>query len=107
IVADDFAVLAGAGLGFVGVDDEEAGAAVLALLRHEGPLHAGGEACAATTAQAGGLYLVDNRVLPAGDQRPGVVPIAAHLRCLQPPFLETVEIGEDAVLVSEHLRASS
>src|ERR1051325_9752282 len=39
IVADDLAVLAAAGLGFVGVDDEEIGFAGLGLLGHEAPFH--------------------------------------------------------------------
>jgi hypothetical protein len=43
IVAHDLPVLAGAGLGFVGVDHEVGGPPVR-FLRHEGPLEAGGKA---------------------------------------------------------------
>jgi hypothetical protein len=43
IVPQDFAVLAGAGLGFVGVDNQVMRAAVIDL-GHEGPFEAGREA---------------------------------------------------------------
>jgi len=102
IVADDLAVLAGARLGFVGVDDQEIGAPLGRLLGHEAPFHAGREARAAAPAQAGLLHDVDDRVLAERHQRPGVVPIAALLGRLQTPVLETVEIGEDPVLVLKH-----
>ena len=51
IVAQDVAVLAGAGLGFVGIDDE-IGRTAVALLGHERPFQAGREAGAAAPAQA-------------------------------------------------------
>ncbi len=50
IVPHDLAVLAGAGLRFVAVDDEVGRAGI--VLRHERPLEAGREAGAAATAQA-------------------------------------------------------
>src|SRR3546814_3264577 len=37
-------------------------------------------------------------------QLPGVVPIAALHRRVDVPRLETVDVGEDAILVSEHGR---
>ena len=49
IVADDVAVLAGAGLALIGIDHEVAGAAIGGF-GHEGPLHAGWEAGAAAAA---------------------------------------------------------
>ena len=60
VVAQDVAVVAGAGLALVGVADE-------VLLhrrraRHEAHLHAGREARAAAAADAGLLHLVDDRV---------------------------------------------
>ena len=39
---------------------------------------------------------------PSVEQRLGVVPIPARARGVEPPRLEAVEVGEDAVLVSEH-----
>ena len=51
-------VLAGPRLGLVGVDDEVLRLGV--VLRDEGPLHAGREAGAAATAQAGALDLLDD-----------------------------------------------
>ena len=49
IMPHDLAVLAGAGLGFVGVDHEIVRAPVR-LLGHEGPFEAGRETCPATAA---------------------------------------------------------
>ena len=82
IVAHDIAVLAGAGLGFVGIDDEVMRTTV-AFLRHEGPLEAGREACAAATAQAGRLHLVDDPVTALFDDPLGAIPMAAAHRALQ------------------------
>ena len=100
IVADDFAVLAGAGLGFIGIDDEKAGTAVLAFLGHERPFHPGRESRTAATAQARRLDFLDDRVLPARHQVFRVVPVATLLRAIQTPVLKAVEVGEDAILVS-------
>src|SRR3546814_14761058 len=47
------------------------------------------------------LDLFDDRVLAALHQILGLVPIAARLRGLEVPRLESVEIGEDAILVGE------
>ena len=51
IIAHDLAVLAGAGLGFVGIDHEVM-RATTGILGHEGPFETCGEASAATTAKA-------------------------------------------------------
>ena len=101
IVAQDLAVLAAARLGFVGIDDQETRTAVLRFLGHEAPLHAGGEARTTASAQARCLDFVNDPVLTPGDQVLGLVPIAARFGRLQVPGLEPVDIGEDAILVSE------
>ena len=54
IVEEDDVILAGAGLGFVAVDQDVL--RLVGLLGDEGPLHAGGEAGAAAAAHAGGLH---------------------------------------------------
>ena len=61
VLEEDDVVLAGAGLGFVAVDEHVLG--LFRLLGHEAPLHAGGEAGAAAAAQPGGFHDVDD---PAG-----------------------------------------
>src|SRR3546814_13568853 len=50
------------------------------------------------------LDRVDDRVGADLEQLPGVVPIAALHRRVDVPRLETVDVGEDAILVSEHGR---
>src|SRR3954453_1941442 len=62
IVPHDLAILAGPGLGFVGVDAEIARPAVGRFLRHERPLETGREAGATTAAQPRRLHLVDDPV---------------------------------------------
>ena len=103
IVAHDVPVLAGAGLGFVGIDDQIVRAAVaLVVRRHEGPFEAGREAGAAPAAQAGILDLLADPG-PALLEEPGrLVPVAPAARALQAPVVEAVEVGEDAVAVVEH-----
>ena len=101
IVAQDFAILAGARLGFVRIDDEIGGPRRVRL-RHEGPFEAGRKAGAAAPAQARGLHLIDDPVLALVDDGFGIVPAPARLRALQAPVAEAVEIEEDAVLVFEH-----
>jgi hypothetical protein len=82
IVAHDLAVLAGAGLGFVGVDDQIARPAI-AFLRHERPFEAGRKARAATAAQAGRLHLVDDPVAALLEDAGGAVPGAARHRAFR------------------------
>ena len=101
IVADDVAVLAGAGLGLVAVYDEIGGAPVRRGLGHEAPLHAGREAGAATAAQARLLHLLDDPVPALGDDARRAVPVAAPPRLRQLPGMQPVEVGEDAVLVAQ------
>ncbi len=102
IVPHDLAILAGAGLGLVGIDHQIARTAVLALLRHERPFHAGRKSRAAAPAQTGRLHLVDDAVAAAFEDLLGAVPGAARTRALQAPVVLAVEILEDAVLVSQH-----
>ncbi len=84
IVPHDLAVLAGAGLGLVGIDDEIVRPAVR-LLRHERPFQAGREAGAAAAAQARRLHLVDDGVAALFEDRLGAVPGAARARALRGP----------------------
>ena len=97
----DLAILAGAGLGLVGVDHEIMRPAVR-LLGHERPFEPGREAGAAAAAQPRGLHLVDDPVAALLQHRLGAVPGAARPRAFEAPVVETVEIGENAVLVLEH-----
>jgi hypothetical protein len=78
IVAHDVAVLAGTGLGFVGIDHEIMRPAV-AFLRHEGPFQTGREACAATAAKAGSLHLVDDPVAALFQDLLGAIPVATAI----------------------------
>ena len=105
IVADYLAVLAGSGFGFVGVDDEKARTSVFALFWHERPFEAGREASTTTTTKTGSLHFLDDIVMPARDQRLGVIPVATLLRRFQAPVLKAIQIGEDAVLIGKHQNA--
>src|SRR5579862_1156089 len=100
VVAQDVAVLAGAGFALVGVDHEVA--RPVALLRHERPFEPGREAGATTPAQPGFLALVDDPVAALLDDGLGAVPVAALARAGEPPVVLAVEIGEDAVAISQH-----
>src|SRR5260370_15585935 len=102
IMPHDLAVLAGAGLGLIGIDHEIARPAVGGFLPHERPCQPGRKARAAPAAQAGGLHLVDDPVAALVDDRLGAVPGAAAPRTFEAPVLEAVEGLEDAVLVIEH-----
>src|SRR5262250_320163 len=101
IVPHDLAVLAGAGLRFVGVDHEIM-RTPLRLLRHERPLEPGREAGAAAPALARRLHLVDDPVAPLFEARFRSAPRAARTRALEAPGVEAVEIAEHAILVVEH-----
>ena len=100
VLPHDLAVLAGAGLGLVGVDDEEGGPAV-GLLGHEGPLEAGGEAGAAAAAEAGVLDLLDDPVGSLPHDLLGHLVVTALEGILEAPILLAVEVGEDAILIGE------
>jgi hypothetical protein len=104
IVPQDLAVLAGAGLGLVGIDEELARAAVVdALLGHEGPLERRRETGAAAAAQARALDLVDDPVATVVDELLGVHPAAASACPFEAPVAVAVEIGEDAIFVFKHI----
>ena len=101
IVTQDVPVLAGAGLGLVGIDDQVVRAAV-GFLRHEGPFEAGRKTSAAATAQARLLHFVENPVAALRDDSGRAVPVAARPRAGEPPVLMAVEIGENPILVFQH-----
>ena len=101
IVPHDLAVLAGAGLGLVGVDDEVM-RPVADRLGHERPFQSGRKTGAAAATQPGGLHLVDDGVAPFVEDRLGAVPGAALARTLEAPVAQAIEVLEDAVLVVEH-----
>ena len=101
VVAHDLAVLAGAGLGFIGVDHEIMRPAVR-LLGHERPLESGREASAPAPAQPRGLHLVDDPIAALLQDGLGAVPGAARASSLKAPIIEAIEILEDAILIREH-----
>ena len=100
VLSHDLPILAGAGLGLVGVDDKEGGPTV-GLLGHEGPLEAGGEAGAAAAAEAGVLDLLDDPVGSLPHDLLGHLVVSALEGILEAPVLLAVEVGEDAILVGE------
>ena len=102
IVAQDLAVLAGARLGFVGVDDKIVRSLGIDVLGHERPFQPGRKAGAAAAAHARGFHLGDDPIAPLVDDRLGVVPSAARPRALKAAVAEAVEVGENAILVFEH-----
>ena len=104
IVAEDVAVLAGAGLAFVGVDDEIA--RPVACLRHERPFETGRETGAAAAAQPRILTssTIQSRPLRISSLVPSQSPRARAPARRQ--VVLAVEIGEDAVLVSAALTCS-
>ena len=84
IVADDVAILAGAGLAFVGIDDQvvRPPSDCFGMNDHFSPV---GKPRAAAAAQAGRLHLVDDRIAPVLQDRLGAVPVAARARARQAP----------------------
>ncbi len=96
----DLAVLARAGLGFVGVDDEVM--RPVDLLGHKRPFQPGRKSGAAAAALSGGLALVNEAVAAFFQDRFGAVPSAARTRAIEAPIVLAVEIFENAVLVGEH-----
>src|SRR5271165_5389706 len=100
VVAEDVAVLAGAGLALVSVD-AEIGRAV-ALFRHERPFEARRKTGPATPAQPGFLDLLDDPVAAFEDELLGAVPIPSAPRARQPPIIAAIEVGEDTILVGKH-----
>src|SRR6185295_17518670 len=88
-------------LALVGVDHQIMRLRSVAL-GHERPFHAGREAGAAAAAQTGFLHLVDDPVAAFFYDGLGAIPVAALARRVEPPILEAVEVGEDAILIGEH-----
>ncbi len=105
IVPHDLAVLAGAGLALVGVDDEIGGPPVT-LLGHERPLESRGEPRAAAPAQAAGFHDIDDLGAAQPKQILGAVPMAAPAGTLQAAVRHAVDIGEYPVPVLQHRRHS-
>src|SRR5882672_8596084 len=101
IVPHNVAILAGPGLGLIGVDHKIMGP-VASLLGHERPLEPGWEPSAAATAQARVLDLADDGVAAFLQDRLGAVPGAARTGAGQAPVAAAVEIAKDAILVIEH-----
>src|SRR6478736_5752510 len=105
VVPPDVPVLASPGLGFVSINHDVVGTSV-GLFRHERPLQACRESGATTAAQTRCLNLFDDGLMPALENCLGAVPGAARTRGFQPPVEEAVEVGEDAILIFKHRRAS-
>src|SRR5690606_18697423 len=101
IMTQDIAVLAGTGLGFVGIDQQVMRAAVTDL-GHEGPFERSRETGATPAAQARGLDLIGDPVATGVDELLGAHPGAARTRALERPVALAVEIGENAIFISEH-----
>src|ERR1700683_2270864 len=101
IVAHDLTVLAGTGLGLVGIDHEVMRPA-RRFLRHERPFQSGWKADAAAATLARGLAFVDQTLAAFGENILGAVPGAAGAGCIELPAVMAVEILEDAVLIGEH-----
>src|SRR5262249_59161441 len=101
IVPHDLAVLAGAGLGLIGVDHEIMRAAV-GLFGHERPFQAGRKTGSAAATQPRSLHLIDDPIAALLQDGLGAVPGAPGACAVEAPVVEAVEIGEDAVLVLKH-----
>ena len=94
VLVDDLAVLVGAGLGFVGVDDEVGGLARLTV--EELPLHAGREAGAAAAAQAGDFdFLADFLGLEGDGFLEGFVTAVAQVAVDVDRVPRLAEVGVD------------
>ena len=104
IVAEDVAVLAGAGLALIGIDDE-IGRPVALLFGMNDHLSPVGKPAPPRPRRPGLLDLVDDPVAALEDQLLGAVPIAARARAGEPPIVLAVEVGEDAVLVGAASRS--
>ena len=100
IMANDIAILAGAGFRFISIHHQIGGSAI-GLLRHEGPFHAGREARAASATQAGILDAFNHRIATARNNRRRTIPIPAHTRRRQIPGLTAIEVLENPILISE------
>src|SRR5262245_15385900 len=101
IVTHDVAILACAGLGLVGVDDEIV-RPVADRFGHERPLKPGGKAGSAATSQSGIPDLGDDGVATLFQDRLRAVPSAARAGAGEAPVASTVKIPENAVLIFKH-----
>ena len=101
VVAHDVAILAGARLAFVGVDDQIMWA-FLHLFGHEGPFQTGRKSRAAAAAQARFFHFIDDGLGATIDDRLGTVPGAAFFGGVQARVLQAIEIGENAVAIGKH-----
>src|SRR6266849_458088 len=101
IVTHDVAILAGAGLGLIGVDHKIMGS-VADFFGHERPLEPGWEPGAAAPAQSRVLDLVDDGVASLFQDRLRAVPSAARAGAGKAPVAAAVEILENAVLILKH-----
>src|SRR5579862_6586454 len=100
IVAHDLPVLAGAGLGLVGIDHEVMRS--VHLLGHERPLQSSGKTGAPAAALTRRFHFVDDAVAALLQNRLGAIPGTARPSGFELPAVMAVEVLEDAVLVGEH-----
>ena len=82
VMAHDFAVFTGAGLGLIGIDHQVMRAAI-GYFWHERPFKTRREARATATAKAGRLHLIDDPVLALGNQPLGIIPMTTRHRARQ------------------------
>ena len=82
IVAHNVAILAGAGLRFIGIDHKVM-RPLLHLFRHEGPFQAGRKTRAAASSQSGFLDDIDNRLGALLQDRFGAIPRSALARGIE------------------------
>ena len=87
---------------FIGVDHEEM-RAFLHLLRHKRPLQSGRKSRSTPTPQPRFLENIDDCFRTFFENCLCAVPRSALSRRIESPILKTVEVGENAVLVGEHL----
>src|SRR4029078_12929625 len=101
VVPHDLAVLAGARLGFVGVDHEILRTSIR-LLRHERPFQAGRESGTSAPAQRCTLHFFDDGGAAFFKKGLRSIPGPARTRALEAPVVLAIQISEDTVLVSTH-----
>src|SRR5947209_17343065 len=101
VVPHDLAILAGARLRFVGVNDEIMWPSI-GFFRHERPLQSGGKAGTAPSAQSRCFHFVDDPIASLLQNRSGTVPCPAGTRTRQTPIMLAVQVSENAVAVVEN-----
>ena len=108
VEAQDLAVVTGAGLGFVGVDDKVLLA--VEVLRHEAPLETGRESGAAATTQARRLNFLDDlfRLHLAGkNPAPGLVTVVLLIGRKRPRLVRAEGVETHEVLFVSHYSSPS